>query len=642
MCGIAGLMKRRNNVNESEKYNVDKMLLKIYHRGPDDTGACGVCDDEFINRDHAVSIRDQIKGVLGFNRLSIRDLSPAGHQPMLSDDQNAVITFNGEIYNVEELKEKLQKDGCNMSFRGRSDTEVILKCYSMYGIEKTLRMLNGMFAIVIADLRNKTVYIARDRIGIIPCHIMIDENRIVWASEIKAFLALSDFNREISNDALSDSLKYCYSNASMYRNVENVEPGSYYIYHWGKDTIHKERYFSLLNYIGQKRRIDASECEEVLKNCLSRQLISDAPLGVQLSGGIDSTLLAKYASDIYKNNGVNLCGFSLVNRTYEKYSEEKWINHAAERLQIDVHKYDFNDVTFIKNYEKALYAFERFLNVPSPAGIYLFSAEAKKHVTVLISGEGADELAGGYGDFASARLYGLYERIAGRRIALKYGRFYPQTTNLEFIKNFDSMMSDEECQKIYPSFCSEKCLQMRKDYFDSLSGTSFEKMRLMYFKEELVSLLERQNKVCMANSVENRVPFLDNRFIDLLFSIKEGQLVHPLFIRAIKSRKKASLFEGKYILKQISAGIYGEQFAFRKKQAVRVPLSEYVHNPRFQNYLNEMIIPGMKKREIVNMTEFNKAYSNMNEKSSFNLVWKAINMETWLQLFHDGREVVEI
>ncbi len=642
MCGIAGMIKRRSVVKEYEKQDIDKMLQRIYHRGPDDTGTCGICGDKFEDTGHAIDIRNQVIGILGFNRLSIQDLSPAGHQPMLSDDQNAVITFNGEIYNVEELKEKLQKDGCNMSFKGHSDTEVILKCYGMYGIDNTLRMLNGMFAIVIADLRKKTIYIARDRIGIIPCHIMIDENRIVWASEIKAFLALSDFNREVSNDALSDSLKYCYSNSSMYRNVENVEPGSCYIYHWGSDTINKERFFSLLNYNGNKRRIDVYECEEVLKNCLSRQLISDAPLGVQLSGGIDSTLLAKYASDIYENNNTDLCGFSLVNRTYEKYNEEKWINHAAERLKIDVHKYDFNDDTFAKNYEKALYAFERFLNVPSPAGIYLFSAEAKKHVTVLISGEGADELAGGYGDFASARLYGMYEKIAGKKVAFKYGRYYPQKTNPEFIINFDSMLSDEQCRKIYPSYNSGKCIQMRKEYFNSLSGTSFEKMRFIYFKEELVSLLERQNKVCMSNSVENRVPFLDNKFIDLMFSIIEDQLVHPVFSRVLKPRHKAGLFEGKYILKQISMGIYGKEFAFRKKQAVRVPLSVYIRNSRFQNYLNEMIIPEMRKRGIVNMVEFDKAYSNTDDILSFNMAWKAINMETWMQLFYDGRNVIEI
>ena len=642
MCGIAGLFKRTDFINEYEKEQLDGMLSRIFHRGPDDTGVCGICDKVFEQKDRAVNIGNTVKAILGFNRLSIQDLSQAGHQPMLSEDKRAVITYNGEIYNIDELKEELRKDGYSMPFRGHSDTEIILRCYSLYGIDKTLQMLNGMFAFVIADFREKKLYIVRDRIGIIPCHIMIDNNKIVWASEIKAFLALNDFNREVSNDALSDSFKFCYPNSSMYKNVENVEPGTYITYDWDTDTIRKVCYFSLANYNSHKRRISLDECEEVLKDCLSRQLISDAPLGVQLSGGIDSTLLAKYTSDIYSYSGKYLCGFSLVNENYKQYSEENWIDHVADQLQIDVHKFNFDDDTFVTYFEKALYSFERFVSIPSPIGIYKFSKEARKHVTVLISGEGADELAGGYGSFLSAKRYSLYEKIMRQKAVGKYGKYYPQTSNMEFISNFDSMLNEEQCRQIYPSFNIEKTMYTRKDYIESLRGSSFEKMRLMYFKEELVSLLERQNKVCMANSVENRVPFLDNRFIDLLFSIDEDQLVHSTLTKAFLSRGKTNVFEGKYILKQISANIYGEEFAYRNKQALRAPLSLYINNPRFKNYLNELIIPGMRKRGMVNMREFEKAYSNSNDNLAFLMAWKAINMEVWMQLFYDGREVVEL
>ena len=642
MCGIAGFIKRRQYIREDEKKDIDRMLSRISHRGPDDSGACGICDSGFENSDKAVNIRNRVRGVLGFNRLSIQDLTAAGHQPMLSEDGNAVITFNGEIYNVEELKEMLRKDGCSMSFRGHSDTEVILKCYCMYGIDKTLKILNGMFALVIADKTQRTIYIARDRIGIIPCHIMIDENRIVWASEIKAFLALPGFSREISEDALSDALKYSYPNTSMYKDVENVEPGTYLAYQWEENTIRKERYYSLPDHSGRKRRIDTEECEAVLKDCLSRQLIGDAPLGVQLSGGVDSTLLAKYASDIYRDQGNTLCGFSLVNRAFEQFSEEKWIDYAANRLPIDLHKYDFSAEAFAMYYEKALYAFERFISIPSPAGIYLFSAEAKKNVTVLISGEGADELAGGYNTFSLARRYGMLEKLAGQKVAERYGKHYPQTRNPQFTDHFDAMLQDAQCRQIYPAFTIEKSVQTRRDYIDSLTGISFEKMRLLYFKEELVSLLERQNKVCMANSVDNRVPFLDNRMIDLLFSTDEDQLVHPMFLQHYITRKAAGIFEGKYILKQISAAIYGKEFAFRKKQALRAPLDSYILDPHFQAYLNEYILPGMRKRGIVDMKVFDSAYSGLSDHTNFLMVWKAINLETWMQLFYDGRSVVDM
>jgi asparagine synthetase B (glutamine-hydrolysing) len=143
------------------------------------------------------------------------------------------------------------------------------------------------------------------------------------------------------------------------------------------------------------------------------------------------------------------------------------------------------------------------------------------------------------------------------------------------------------------------------------------------------------------NSVENRVPFLDNRFIELIFSTNEDQLVHPMFTNVLSSKRISALYEGKYILKQMSCNVYGKEFAFRKKQAVRVPLDMYIKNHRFQNYLNELIIPGMKKRGQVDMKEFERTYADLNQNDNTLMVWKAINMEAWMQLFYDGRRVVD-
>lgn len=251
-------------------------------------------------------------------------------------------------------------------------------------------------------------------------------------------------------------------------------------------------------------------------------------------------------------------------------------------------------------------------------------------------------MAGGYGSFLSAKRYGLYEKIMRQGAAAKYGKFFPQTVNSDFVLDFDSMLDQEQCGRIYPSFNIEKTIYSRKDYVDALRGSSFEKMRLMYFKEEMVTLLERQNKACMANSVENRVPFLDNKFIELLFSIDEDQLVHSMLAKSFFTGGRTNVLEGKYILKQISARIFGKKFAFRSKQALRVPIFLYICNERFKNYLNELILPEMRKRGMVNMKEFEKAYSNLNNNSDFLVAWKAINLEVWMQLFYDGRAVVEI
>jgi asparagine synthase (glutamine-hydrolysing) len=511
----------------------------------------------------------------------------------------------------------------------------------MYGMDSTVKMLNGMFAIVIADIDRRLIYIARDRIGIIPCHIMVNDKRIIWGSEIKAFLELKDFDRKINLSALSDAVKYCYPNSSMYKAVKNVEPGTYYTYSWDNNKISRTVYFSLEEYkCGSIASLD--ECEEILRDCLKRQLVSDVPLGVQLSGGVDSTLLAKYTSDIYQSREQKLYGFSLVNRGHPKYSEEGWIDHAAKSLTVDLQKFDFNERVFAQNYEKSLYAFERFVNIPSPVGIYTFSSQARKNVTVLISGEGADELAGGYGTYSLSKMYGVMEKCLGKRICSRVRHWAPTTDCDRFIYYFDSMLSDEACKRIFPAFDVGENIEAKREFINSISGSYFEKLRKLYFKEELVSLLERQNKICMANSVENRVPFLDNRFIELVFSLNEDQLVHPNFSKALKHKNKVLAYEGKYLLKQMSERIYGKEFAFRNKQAVRVPLAQYMMYPIFHEYLDSTIISGMKNRGLVDMNEFKAAYENMDKGENEMIVWKAINMEVWMQLFADGRKVYEI
>lgn len=640
MCGIAGLIKRETKVCDYEKTELDAMLSRIRHRGPDDSGCCGFREKELCLSNWATEQNEGIRGILGFNRLSIQDLSEAGHQPMCSEDRQVVITFNGEIYNVEELKTILRNDGMHAVYHGHSDTEVILNCYISYGMEKMLRMLNGMFAIALLDIRKQMFYIARDRVGIIPCHIMITNERIVWSSEIKAFLELSDFNRKVRESALSDAIKFCYPNRSMYEQIENVEPGTYFSYSLTENVLNKFRFFSLEEF-HERRRISVEECGKVLKDCLQRQLISDVPLGVQLSGGVDSTLLAKYTSDIYASRDQELYGFSLVNRQFDKFSEEKWIDQAADQLKVNIQKYDFNADIFAQNFEKSIYAYERFVNIPSPVGIYTFSSEAKRHVTVLISGEGADELAGGYSAFSFAKVCEFIDKYHGAGLISSAMKHYPIENNEAFVKTFDSMLSDENSKRLFPNFSIDESVAAKRDFLQNASGSAFERLRKLYFKEELVSLLERQNKVCMASSVENRVPFLDNRFLELLFSAPEEQLLHRQFTKAIRNRKKEQLYEGKYLLKQLSASIYGSAFAYRTKQAVRVPLKNYIMNPKFQDYMNDFILPGMKTRELLNFRVFKNAYSNMDSGENTMIVWKAINFEAWMQLFVDGRMPVE-
>ncbi len=631
MCGIAGMFDFSCNRRE-KRSETDRMLYRIKHRGPDDNGVCGITwDNRLAQAKSAAEIPGNLKGILGFNRLSIQDISDAGHQPMVSEDKKAVITFNGEIYNVTELRKRLLLENPAIKFRGTSDTEVILYLYQRYGFTQMIEQLNGMFCIVLYDAREEKLYIARDRFGIIPLHLWIRNEGIIWASEIKCFLELEDFNKKINKISFSRALQYCYPNDSLYQDIQSVEPGTIMEVNVSSGDTRAFHYYNLASagekIKGSKEEI-LEQCNFLLKRCVERQLISDVSVGVQFSGGIDSTLLAKYVSDFFCDQKEQLYGFSLVNREYADYNEELWIDRAASCIPIQVKKFDMTKDRFFQNFEKSLYAYERLINIPSPIGIYEFSKNAGRDVTVLISGEGADEVCGGYGSFA---VWKIMEQI---RI--------PSLMPPLFLLKFDMQLSSLKCNRLYESFDLGNIWEERLKYWNELTGNGFDKGRKLYFKYELISLLERQNKVCMAHSVENRVPFLDNELVDFMFSIPEDSLLYKRKKTGdLASRVKISKsYEGKYILKQLSGYTYGKDFAFRDKQAIRVPLKEYISYKKFDEYVKDLILPKMKQRGAINMNYFNKAYRKMDEKDNALIIWKAVNFEAWCQLFVDGRKPI--
>ena len=640
MCGLAGVLNFYNR-KMNKNCEIDSMLERIKHRGPDDSGICGIKEERLYPHSLAKDLQENVFGIMGFNRLSIQDTSLSGHQPMLSMDETVVITFNGEIYNVNELRKKLIENESGIYFRGTSDTEVILWLYQKYGFEKTVKMLNGMFAIVLYDIKENKLYMARDRFGIIPLHIWIHSEKVVWASEIKCFLELSDFKRETSNLSLTRSLIYCYPNDSIYKHVQVFQPGTIMEIYPLTGKINTYKYFDL-NLVEQDRGMTYQEVlddsRQLLERCVRRQLISDVSVGVQFSGGVDSTLIAKYVADVFSKEKRELKGFSLVNRNSEVHNEEPWIDYAASKIPITLEKQDMNPENFYKYFEQSMYAYERFINIPSPIGIYEFTRKAHGQVTVLLSGEGADEVCGGYGMFAVSQMlknvhgFGNVKRFKGKLV----------NNTDDFLKNFDKQMEIEKCQKIYTDCDLFGVLEERKEDWEQLQGTAFDKIRKLYFKYELISLLERQNKICMANSIENRVPFLDNEFVEFMFRIPEEFLLHKQLYKILQKPgiKLSNGYEGKYLLKQLSAETYGNSFAFRNKQAIRVPLINYLRNVRFTEYIEDLIVPGLRKRSLINYEYFMKNYKNMNTEAEALVVWKAINMEVWHQLFVDGRQPI--
>ena len=612
MCGLAGKMcfynKPINNLAD-----VDSMLQISKHRGPDDSGVCGISLDlDGISLQAEMcteNLNGNIIGVLGFNRLSIQDLSAKGHQPMYSEDKNVVITFNGEIYNANKYRNMLISKG--YCFSSRTDTEVILKMYLEYGFEQTVRMLNGMFSIVLYDCRSNILYITRDRMGIIPLYVYQDKDIIAWGSEIKCFRNVSFYDPKENYTDITTEFLYCFPSVSMYDQITVFEPGTIMKITVSSGLIEQKQYFDINTYTKWDMTFDEAYevvCEG-LRNSVRRQLIADCPLGVQFSGGVDSTLIAALASEEYARKNVKLHGFSLINTASQLHDESKYINYAASRIPIELHTVDMNVNRFINDLEICTYALERPLNDPSPLGIYEFSKIASAQVKVLLSGEGADELCGGYSDFG---------KLLNNKIPLGSD---------DFVMAFNRQIEEKKCERLLIHADLEGVLHNRKVKWNACLGSDFDKIRKFYFYSLLQGMLERQNKMCMINSVENRVPILDNEMIEIMMSIPETYL----------SGYAEKEYEGKYILKKYSEQVYGSNFAFRKKQFIRVPIIEYITSDRFKKYVKCVIIPQMRDRGIVNFKEFINLYENMN-MSNVMAVWKAINIELWCELFIDKRE----
>ena len=365
------------------------------------------------------------------------------------------------------------------------------------------------------------------------------------------------------------------------------------------------------------------------------QLISDVSLGVMLSGGIDSTLVAKYASDSYSASGRTIQAFSLINLRYSKYSEEGYIDHAASKLKINLRKYDFTDDAFRENFARSVYASETFLGGPS-MGVYEVMKHARKHVRVVLSGEGSDEISGGYADFSAAKGSELARRFLGR-LSRKFARFGVIYDFRDFLLGFNRSLSEESCRRIFPAFSVEASLSEREKFGMKLTGSAFDKVRKLYFRERLPMILERQSKIFMYHTVESRVPFLDNSIVDLIFSLPEKYLIHPLWLRGIRRHNTGSLYEGKYIFKQISSGIYGDKFAFRPKSWIDLPLAEYITSPGFRDYMEREILPGMASRGMFDMRRFCECMEDIHAPGNTMCVWKALNAEMWLKVFADGR-----
>lgn len=636
MCGIAGYI----NINSKpikDTSLIDSMLKVQKHRGPDDSGIrafslnSGKTDELDFGKPRCIN--GSFEGILGFNRLSIMDLSINGHQPMMSPDGKVLLTLNGEIYNAFNYKNELKEWG--YLFKSTSDTEVVLALYLRYGFEGMLTRLNGMFALVIVDLKKKRLYITRDRFGIKPMYYIITEKVFSFSSELKSFMFINHFNFKLDLEKLDEYLLFRNNiKGTLFENVQTLEPGYYITFNQNKNIIKKE-YFNINDYVRSNKIMGDCEfysdkLQHWLGKSVERQLMSDVKLGCQLSGGIDSSLVTWLANKNSKNG--NFEAVSII-FSEQRYSEENYINKITQDLAIPSHKFLLDPEYYFYHFEKATWHLEFPINHPNTIGIYKLSQQAKNFVTVLLSGEGADEVFGGYD-----RFYNIVFPYESRKLLheIKNNLKHP----LQFLDYFDheyravmatTFITPSMAKTLFSEFNKEKAISNRISFYKALSGSLFDKQVKYEIQSYLPDLLIRQDKMSMAHSIENRVPFLDNEVVENSFKIPEKLL---LIRKSIETHNTE-----KYLLKKLTASAFGNEFAFRQKMGFGIPVRTYFQHKLFIEYLNDKVLPGILQRGLFNHSIISKWFSCIKnlKYEELQALWIIIAFEIWASIYLDNK-----
>lgn len=637
MCGIAGFIHLDGT--PADPVCLQAMTDAQQHRGPDDQGLALFS----LHRGTAIDLPIEsslpppdpsLEGGLGFNRLSILDLSANGHQPMRSHDDRVLMAYNGEVYNAFDYRDELAAAG--YPFRSHTDTEILLALYQQVGLDGMLARLNGMFAMCLVDLERACLVIARDPLGIKPIYWARTGQTVLFASEVKSFLRHPDFQAEIDEERLDEllALRFCAGAGHPLRGVHQLPPGHVLTLSPSGMTIRP--YWSLPEQESPYRGslTEASHrLEHLLHQSVHRQLLSDVPLGSQLSGGIDSSLVTWSANHHHQ---AQLESFSVVFQD-PAFSEEPWMDEVATRCGTENHRFPFEFDQLPDRIQTATWHLDQPLHVPNTLGIHLLAEHTKPHVTVLLSGEGADELLGGYPRYADELLRSFLERFTrgwpGIGPALRQrlrGQADPGTAGF-----VNAMLSTTptRIRSLRPGLNLEQVLAPRRTLFQRGEGDLVTRCTRYDLQTYLVDLLMRQDKMTMAYGIENRVPFLD---LDLV-----------TFARSLPSRYLAALTLGpkqrryqhtKRVLKDQAERVFGRRFAYRRKSGFPLPLEACFKRPEVQAWMEDRILPGLRRRGWIESAPVEQAWRQEDTASTSRLqvLWSALTLESWAQLFIDA------
>ncbi len=557
MCGFTGFTGNLDNKQQI----IEKMMNRIIHRGPDSSGIH--CDENVT---------------LGFRRLSIIGIEN-GSQPMYNEDESIVIVFNGEIYNYEGIKQDLIKKG--HIFKSEADTEVLVHLYEEKGMDM-LQDIRGMFAFVIYDKNKKELYAVRDFFGIKPFYYSQIDGELIFGSEIKSFLEYPGFKKEVNSLALENYLSFQYSvlEETFFKGVYKLMPGHYLQYK--NNDIKICRYFEPMFKPNEIKLQDAiKEVDNILQESIKTHKISDVEVGSFLSSGVDSS----YVAATFKGDKTFTVGFD-----YDNYNEIDYAKDLSKQIGIENFSKTISKDEYWENISKIQYHMDEPLADPSAIALYFVANLASKHVKVALSGEGADELFGGYNiyrepfDISFITIFPKPIRKALAKIA-KMIPFSFKGKNLliraskdveeRFIGNAN-MFSKEERESILKNPIGKyETTEITKPLYDKVKHLDdVTKMQYIDLNLWLVGdILLKADKMSMANSLEVRVPFLDKEVFNVASKIPSDYRVN----------KQST----KYVFRMASKEYLPDMVSSKKKLGFPVPIRVWLKEDRFYNRVKE-------------------------------------------------------
>jgi asparagine synthase (glutamine-hydrolysing) len=607
MCGIVGF-------NWEDKRLLKSMMASVSHRGPDQSG---------FYTDKNIS--------LGHQRLSIIDLSAFGKQPIFNEDQSIAIVFNGEIYNHQDIRHELEELG--HKFYTNTDTEAIVHAYEEYGAE-CLSRFNGMFAFAIYDSRDKSVFLARDRIGIKPLYYSFDKGKLIFASEIKALLE-HDLNREVDKEALAQFFTFGYtvSPKTMFRNIYKLPPAHYLVLTKGKISV--RRYWSLL-FDKSHRSFTAwkHELSGRLKQSVNLQLMSEVPLGAYLSGGMDSSTIVAMMSKLM-DKPVNT--FSVGFDSEQVIDELKYARLVADKFDTNHHEIIVSNDDAIKALPTIAWHLDEPISNPASVPLYIMSKAAKKKMTVVLTGNGGDEVFAGYRQHKvlsyASRLRHI-PFVASNATGCGLGLAAQLTGNplrryLRFAADFIPKLNDPAsayCTLMYKTFkIHDRQRMLGIDYYPEQSIAPFFAIRGNILDKltsiDIMRLLPEDylivdDKINMANGIESRVPFLDHTLVE--------------FGAKMPSDLKLCCGTGKYILRKAMKDILPKEVISRKKYGFTPPISSWI-DKELMDYAQEVLLSS--QNDYLNRDYITKVLTKTKDKRHYNKVFPLLMFGLWQKEF---------